>query len=273
MDRNHMLAFARKPAPVQVTWLGYPGTTGLTTIDYRLSDPMLDPGFDDAYYSEKTVRLPTSFWCYDPLTKKPAVNELPALTNGYITFGCLNNLSKVTDRTIELWANAMLATPDSRLLLLAPEGSARQRALGLLEKRGFPRDRIEFVHWMPRPEYLETYHRIDICLDPYPCPGHTTSMDSLWMGVPVVNLPGSTAIARGGVSILTNIGLPNLIAQSEEHYISIASELAADLPHLSELRRTLRHRMESSPLMDAPRFAKDFETALNEMWEKWRVAQ
>jgi predicted O-linked N-acetylglucosamine transferase (SPINDLY family) len=271
MDRNHMLAFARKPAPVQVTWLGYPGTTGLTAIDFRLSDPMLDPGFDDAYYSEKTVRLPTSFWCYDPLTKEPAVNELPAFNNGYVTFGCLNNLSKVTDRTIELWANVMLATPNSHLLLLAPEGSARQRALGLLEKRGFPEDRIEFAHWMPRPEYLKKYHKIDICLDPYPCPGHTTSMDSLWMGVPVVNLPGSTAIARGGISILTNIGLPNLIAQSEEHYISIASDLAADLPRLSELRRTLRDRMEASPLMDAPRFTQDFEAALNEMWATWRL--
>ncbi|HEY8746699.1 MAG TPA: tetratricopeptide repeat protein [Tepidisphaeraceae bacterium] len=269
MDRNHMLAFARKPAPVQVTWLGYPGTTGLTAIDYRLSDPMLDPGFDDAFYSEKTVRLPSTFWCYDPLTSEPSVNDLPALSKGYVTFGCLNNLAKVTDKTIELWASVMLAAPNSRLVLLAPEGSARQRAIALLSKQGFPSDRIDFVHWLPRPQYLQEYLRIDICLDPFPCPGHTTSMDALWMGVPVVNLPGTTAIARGGVSILTNVGLPELIARSEEHYVSIASELAADLPRLNDLRRTLRQRLERSPLMDAPRFAKDVEAVYREMWDTW----
>jgi protein O-GlcNAc transferase len=269
MDRNHMLAFARKPAPVQVTWLGYPGTTGLTAIDYRLSDPILDPGSDDAFYSEKTIRLPVSFWCYDPLTTEPHVNDLPALTNNYVTFGCLNNLSKVTDRTIRLWAAVLNQLPDSRLRLLAPEGSARQRALALLAKENFPESRIDFIHYLPRPKYLEQYLHIDIALDPYPCPGHTTTLDSLWMGVPVVNLPGPTAIARGGKSILTNIGLPDLIADSEEHYVSIAAALARDLPRLAHLRRTLRHRMQTSPLMDAPRFAKDFESALRQMWRDW----
>ena len=273
MDRNHMMAFARKPAPVQVTWLGYPGTTGLTAIDYRLSDPILDPGFDDAYYAEKTVRLPVSFWCYDPLTSGPEVNELPALSKGFITFGCLNNLSKVTDRTIQLWGGVLKQVANSRLRLLAPEGSARQRAVSLLAASDVPESRVDFVAYMPRPKYLKDYHHIDIALDPFPCPGHTTTMDSLWMGVPVVNLPGSTAIARGGKSILTNVGLPELIADSEEHYVAIAANLAGDLPRLVGLRRDLRVRMEASALMDATRFARDFENALRQMWETWCLSQ
>ena len=167
----------------------------------------------------------------------------------------------------------MKQVPESRLRLLAPEGSARQRAVKLLAQQGFPESRVEFVHYMPREKYLEEYNRIDIALDPYPCPGHTTTMDSLWMGVPVVNLPGATAIARGGKSILTNIGLQELIADSEEHYVAIAANLAADLPRLAELRRTLRGRMEASPLMDAKQFTKDFESALRQMWETWCLAQ
>ena len=273
LEGGHLLAFARKPAPVQVTWLGYPGTTGLTAVDYRLSDPLLDPGFDDQFYSERTIRLPVSFWCFDPLTAEPAVNELPAVRNGYITFGCLNNLTKVTDRTLAIWAKVLRATPGSRLRLLAQEGSARKRPTNLLAAHGVSADRVEFVGRMPRQRYLQEYHQIDICLDPFPCPGHTTSMDSLWMGVPVVNLPGTTAVSRGGASILTQVGLPELVAGDEDHYVRIASELANDFGRLGDLRRTLRTRMESSSLMDAGRFTKDFEAALAMMWETWCKSQ
>jgi protein O-GlcNAc transferase len=269
MERNRIMVFARKPAPVQVTWLAYPGTTGLETIDYRISDPHLDPGFDDAFYAEKTVRLPHSFWCYDPLTSEPATGLLPAIKNGFVTFGCLNNYTKVTQRTLELWADVLLAVPGSRIHVLAPRGSARERGGGSLHRLGVDESRVEFIDWQPRSRYLAQFNRIDICLDPFPCPGHTTTLDALWMGVPVVNLPGTTAVARGGKSILTNIGLPELIAAAPVDYVRIAKELAGDLSRLAELRKSLRERMHSSVLMNAPRFTAAMEDALRQMWRTW----
>ena len=269
MERNRIMIFARKPAPVQVTWLAYPGTTGLAVMDYRFSDPYLDPGFNDSFYAEKTRRLPHSFWCYDPLTSEPQVNDLPALANGHITFGCLNNVSKVTDRAIEMWTQVLKTISNSRMQLLVPEGSARTRVGDLVGRCGIDPSRIDFVGWQARPSYLRQYQQIDLCLDPFPCPGHTTTMDGLWMGVPVVNLPGATAIARGAISILSNVGIPQFLARDSEHYVQIAQECANDLPRLAELRSTLRRRMESSPLMNAPAFTHDFETALREMWRKW----
>jgi predicted O-linked N-acetylglucosamine transferase (SPINDLY family) len=297
MDRNRIMIFARKPAPIQVTWLAYPGTTGLETIDYRLSDPYLDPPADDlrfaiadlqlnsksqianrklqirdvnqSFYSEKTIRLTHSFWCYDPLTSEPQVNELPALNNAHITFGCLNNVSKVTDSAIAMWAKVLRAVPNSRMQLLVPLVSVRKRVIELLARDGIDPSRIQLLDWQPRPQYLLQYRQIDLCLDPYPYPGHTTTMDGLWMGVPVVNLPGSTAIARGAVSILTNVGIPQFLARDADDYVQIAQHWANDLPALAELRRTLRQRMQASPLMNAPAFARDFETALRGMWRIW----
>jgi len=267
---NRLLMFAQKPAPVQVTWLGYPGTTGLDTMDYRLTDPSLDPSaLDDAYYSERSIRLPDTFWCYDPLTSEPAVNALPCLEKGFITFGCLNNFFKVNDSAVALWAGVLKAVSNSRLLLLAPEGSARQRVLDWLGREGIGPERVEFVARQFRPEYLRTYHRIDIGLDTVPYNGHTTSLDSFWMGVPVIALAGGTVVGRAGVSQLTNLGMPELIARTPRRYVQIAADLAGNLPRLSELRRTLRARMEASSLMDAPRFARNIETAYRNMWRIW----
>jgi protein O-GlcNAc transferase len=273
---NHRLkVFARKPAPVQVTWLGYPGSTGLDTIDYRLTDHYLDPpGLDDAWYSEESIRLPDTFWCYDPLIEEsgapaPEINEPPAINNGYVTFGCLNNFCKINEKVLQIWAGVLGARPNSRLLLLAPQGQAREQVLAVLNHEGVAPDRIEFAAHQERFEYLKLYNRIDCGLDTFPCNGHTTSLDALWMGVPVVSLSGKTAVGRAGRSILTNIGLPELIAETPEQYVQMAVKLAGELPRLAELRSTLRQRMRASPLMDAGRFARNVEAAYRNMWRKW----
>jgi protein O-GlcNAc transferase len=270
MEGNRLLVFARKPAPIQVTFMGYPGSTGLDTIDYRLTDPHLDPpGMDDAYYSEESIRLPNTFWCYDPLAEEPYVNELPAIKNGYVTFGCLNNFCKVNDGVFKLWTQVLTTVPHSHLIILAPEGHARQWMLDQFSQDGIAPERIEFTDLQPRQEYLKLYHRIDIGLDTQPYNGHTTNLDSFWMGVPVVSLAGRTAVGRGGKSVLTNLGMPELIAQTFQHYVEIAVKLASDLLKLREIRETLRQRMQKSPLMDAKRFTGNIEVVYRDMWRKW----
>jgi predicted O-linked N-acetylglucosamine transferase (SPINDLY family) len=271
MSHGRPLVFARKPAPVQAAWLAYPGTTGLAAMDYRLTDPFLDPPGVDHFYSEKSIRLPETFWCYDPLCEDLDVGPLPASTNGYITFGCLNNFCKVTQPTLALWAEILAAAANSRLILLAAHGGHRTRVQEYFRDRGIDPGRIEFVEFQPRRRYLEVYHRIDIGLDTLPYNGHTTSLDSFWMGVPVVTRIGSTVVGRAGWSQLCNLDLKELAADSDEQFVKIAVEWAADLPRLSELRKDLRPRMKRSPLMDAPRFARNMEAAYREMWNciKW----
>jgi predicted O-linked N-acetylglucosamine transferase (SPINDLY family) len=255
---------------VQVAWLAYPGTTGMTAIDYRLTDPHLDPpGCGDENYTEKSIRLPDTFWCYDPLTTEPAVNDLPALTSGRFTFGCLNNFCKLNDETAAVWAQVLRQVEGSRLLLLAPLGNHRQRALDRFQQHGIEANRIEFVPHQSRRKYLETYRRIDLGLDTFPYNGHTTSLDSFWMGVPVVSRVGKTAVARAGWCQLSNLGLTELAGETPEKFVRIAVELAHDLPRLQLLRSTLRRRMEQSPLMDAPKFARNIEAAYRRMWRTW----
>jgi predicted O-linked N-acetylglucosamine transferase (SPINDLY family) len=269
-EGSQNLLFAQKPAPIQACWLGYPGTTGLSTIDYRLTDPYLDPpGLNDRFYSEQSIRLRDSFWCYDPLTDEPSVNALPASANGFVAFGCLNSFRKINDAVLELWAQVLKRVGRSRLILRAPEGSCRLRVLDVLKAQGVTPDRARFLDSQPRRQYLELYHQIDIGLDTFPYNGHTTSLDSFWMGVPVVTIVGQTAVGRAGLSQLTNLGLPELIAHAPEEFIKIAAELATDLPRLSDMRAGLRDRMQRSPLMDAPRFARSIEAAYRDMWRKW----
>ena len=270
MDRNRLLLFARKPAPVQVTWLAYPGTTGLTAIDYRLTDPRLDPlDCGNEYYSESSFRLADTFWCYDPLASEPAVNALPALSSGHVTFGCLNNFAKVTDPTLDVWAQVLRRVPNSRLLLLAPMGIARQRVIEKLRERGVEENRVEFISRQPRAQYLASYHRIDLCLDTFPYNGHTTTLDSVWMGVIPLTMSGTTAVSRGGLSILANLGLQHLVATDADELVEIAAKFTGDLPALAELRGELRGRMQASPLMDATRFARNVEVAYRQMWRNW----
>jgi len=270
MAHGRPLIFALKPAPVQVAWLAYPGTTGIDAIDYRLTDPYLDPpGQHDEEYSEKSIRLPDTFWCYDPLATEPAVNPLPATTAGHITFGSLNNFCKVNEGVLALWSQVLGAVPESRLLLLSNQGRHRERVLGVFKENGISPDRIEWLTPVPRRPYLEAYHRIDLCLDTFPYNGHTTSLDSFWMGVPVVTLVGQTVVGRAGLCQAMNLGLPELVARSPDHYVELAVGLATDLPRLAGLRASLRQRLQASPLMDAPRFARHVEAAYRQMWLAW----
>ena len=269
-DGNRLPVFARKPAPVQVTFAGYPGTTGLKAIDYRLTDPYLDPpGMFDACYAETSYRLPHSFWCYDPPSDEPSVGPLPALEKGFVTFGCLNNFCKVNDGVLELWARVLKAVENSRLLLLTRHGSHRQRTLDFLARQGIAEDRVEFRVPKPLPEYLALYHQVDIGLDTFPYNGHTTSLDSYWMGVPVITLVGPTVVGRAGLSQLTNLGLNELVTTSPEGYIGQAARLANDLARLRDLRGGLRERMKRSPLMDAVGFTRGIEDAYRIMWRRW----
>jgi protein O-GlcNAc transferase len=277
MSGSRLLIFARKPAPVQATFGGYPGTTGVETIDYRLTDPYLDPlsstgsgqgNQKDADYSEQTIRLAHSFWCYDAaaweLSASPAVNELPALSSGRITFGCLNNFCKTNDKTLFLWAKVLDRIPSSRLLLLSPQGEHRRH----VREKLF--DRVDFAEFQPRQKYLEIYNRIDLGLDTFPYNGHTTSLDSLWMGVPVISLAGKTAASRAGFSQAGNLGLADeLVAQNTEQFVNLASRWATDLPRLSELRRNLRRRMQQSPLMDSKTWTASIESAYRNIWTTW----
>jgi predicted O-linked N-acetylglucosamine transferase (SPINDLY family) len=268
--RNRLPVFSRKPAPVQVAYLGYCSTTGLDAIDYRLSDPYLDPPDANlAFYSEETVRLPRSYWCYEPDETAPEIGALPAAEAGYITFGCLNNFAKVSSDALDLWMEILKTSPQARLLLHAPEGRGREAVLERFTRRGILAARLEFVGKTPRRDYLQSWRKIDVALDPFPYGGGITTCDAIWMGVPVVTLSGKTAVGRAGRSILSIIGLPELVAETPRQYLEIAISLAADPPRLAELRSTLRGRMLHSPLCDARGLARDLEAAYRGMWRKW----
>jgi protein O-GlcNAc transferase len=268
MANGRPLVFARKPAPIQIAWLAYPGTTGIDAMDYRLSDPRLDPEGFDHHYSERTVRLADTFWCYDPMAAQP-INALPALERGYPTFGCLNNPCKVTDTTLQLWGGVMRTLPNARLSLLSPGGRSTPRLLGRLEAHGIAPSQVELVEFQPRAQYLRAYLDIDLALDTFPYNGHTTSLDALWMGVPVVTRVGRTCVGRGGLSQLFHLDLLELAAESDAAFVNAAVALANDLPRLAALRQTLRPRLESSALMDAPRFARNMEEIYRRVWARY----
>jgi len=267
---NRLLVFARKPAPVQATYLSYCSTTGLETMDYRITDPYLDPpGRNDAFYSEQTIRLPETYWCYHPAIATPDVAPLPAQAAGHVVFGCLNKLVKVSPPVLAAWCDLLRAVPQATLLLHVPPGSQRDQILNVFVQAGIAPERITFVARMRLPDYFITHHQIDIALDPFPWVGGMTTCDALWMGVPVVSLAGELGVSRGGLSILSNIGLPELVAHTTADYVAIAAGLAGDLPRLAELRHTLRSRMQASPLMDAQRFSRHLEAAYRQMWQHW----
>lgn len=275
MGSSRLLTFARKPAPVQVTYLAYCGTTGLETMDYRLTDPYLDPVAEEPAqasrpcYTEQSVSLPRTWWCYRPPDAVPEVNSLPASDTGRITFGCMNNFCKITPGVWDAWEQLLQAVPGARLVVHAGEGTHRQQARDRLARAGVDPDRLEFVGFQPLVQYFEQYRNIDIALDPFPYTGGTTTCDALWMGVPVVTVAGRTAVSRGGLSILSNLGLDEFVARSVQEYVRLAAQRASDRPRLSELRQTLRSRMKASPLMDERQFAADMETAYRWMWQAW----
>lgn len=276
--RNRLLVFAHKPAPVQVTYLAYCSSSGLDAMDYRLTDPHLDPlaprgadpaGGQEDFYSEQSIRLPEVYWCYDPGSATPDVAALPALNAGYVTFGCLNSFAKASAPALATWIQILRESPSSRFLLHARQGEHRRRTLELFKREGIDPGRLTFVDYLQGHDYLRQYHQIDIALDPFPYAGGTTTCDALWMGVPIVTLRGQTAVGRAGVTLLASVGLNDLVATTREQHVRRAVELANDLPRLAEMRAGLRDRMRRSPLMDAPRFARNVETAYRQMWRRW----
>lgn len=267
MGRRRLLVFARQPAPIQVTYLGYQNTTGMTAMDYRITDAWADPpGLTDRFYTEKLVRLPRAFFCYQPFDAPP-IAPLPALESGTVTFGSFNNFAKVTPRVIDAWLEILKRVPRSRLLILAFRGGSLERRLGeLAQQRGISPERVELHDKRPRQEYLRLIQQADIALDPFPFNGHTTICDSIWMGVPVVMLQGQTYASRFGGSVLANLGLEKWIADSVDEYVDLAVKSAGDLPRLSKLRNQLRPRMADSALLDFPGFARNLEKAYRQMW-------
>lgn len=271
---NRLLVFARRPAPIQMSYLGFPASTGLDTMDYRLTDAWADPaGAIEAFHSEQLVRLPDTAWCFVPLSGSPPIGELPAGRHGDVTFGCFNNLAKVTDEMLQLWARILQRVPRSRLALKnLALGSpiVVQRLTTIFAMSGIPADRLEFIPHQSLPlSHLQCHDRVDLALDTFPYHGTTTTCEALWMGVPVLTLAGNRHISRVGVSLLTNAGLPEFITRSPDDYVGTAVAAAGNLPRLAALRRSLRERMQASPLMDAPRFARHLEAAYRTMWHRW----
>ena len=267
---NRLLSFARKPAPVQVSWLGYPGTAGIEAIDYHLTDRFLEDGSLPGAFP-----LPETWCCYTRHVDSPEVGALPVERHGRITFGSFNNFCKINERVLDLWTRILRSVEGSRLVLLAKVGGHEARTRELIGQRGIDPRRIEFLRYVPpadeRPQsdFLRRYHEIDIALDPFPYNGMTTTCDALWMGVPVIALVGNTAVGRASFSLLSNAGVPELAAGSEDEYVRIAVELAHDRARLAGLRATLRSRMEASPLLDTARLARHVEGAYRAMWRRW----
>ncbi|HEY5512095.1 MAG TPA: tetratricopeptide repeat protein, partial [Geomonas sp.] len=271
---NRLALFARKPAPVQVTWLGYPQTTGLAAMDYRITDAITDPpGESERFHSERLLRLPGNFSCFAPPEEAPPVGELPALSRGAVTFGSFNNPAKITPETVALWAGALHGVPGSRMLIkgysLADEGS-RARLSGLFAVQGICAERLELQGNTPSyREHLQLYGRVDIALDCFPYNGTTTTCEALWMGIPVVTLAGGTHLSRVGASLLQSVGLSRLVAHDAQGFRDLATGLALDLERLAQLRGTLRSTMAASPLTDAAGFTGNLEAAFVAIWQSW----
>ena len=274
---NRLLVFARKPAPVQVTYLGYGTTTGLGTMDYRLTDRFLSPADSPEWSSEKLIRLPACCHCYRPSPVAPPVAALPALATGHMTFASFNNLAKVNPSVVGLWAKILRAVPKARLVLkdrtLADAGQqARYREL--FAKEDISTERLELIPGTAtHTDHLALYGRVDIALDPFPYNGCTTTCEALWMGVPVVTLRGSMSYSRYGVSLLSNLDLKDLIAATPEEYVATAAALARQRKRLAALRMELRPRMLASPLCDATVLAREIEKAYRRIWKRWCKAQ
>ena len=259
--RNRMLTFVRKPAPIQITWIGYEGTTGLSAIDYLIADPYMIPEGAESHYREKVLRLPGCYLCFDPPEDAPAVSPLPALRSGHVTFGSCNNLAKLSDEVIALWAEILRRVPHSRLLLKyrgLEDETQRGRYFSLFAAQGIGAERLDIEGWSPLGELLARHDAIDVALDPFPFAGGVTTCNALWMGVPVVTWPGETFASRHALSYLSTIGLTETIAGSREEYVEIAAGLAADLPRLAAIRAGLRTQMAASPLCNGKRFAEQF---------------
>lgn len=271
---NRLPIFARRIAPVQATWLGYFGTTGVTTMDFIIGDPHVTPATEEGHFTEQVHRLPETYLCFTPPDVDHDVGDLPALTSAEFTFGCFNAIAKMNDRVVELWSRVLARNPGSRLFLKCPqlhESAVRERTRARFAACGISESHLILEGPAPRAELLAAYHRVDLALDPFPYPGGTTTAEALWMGVPTLTRKGDSFLSHVGESIAHNAGLDECIAIDDEDYVAKATAFASDRPALQRLRRTLRARALRSPLFDAPRFAKHFEAGLWQMWEKRRA--
>jgi protein O-GlcNAc transferase len=270
--QNRAAVLRAKPAPLQALYIGYPGTTGLPEVDYLIADARLCPPGSEDHYSERIARVEGAFWCYQPPASAPAVSAPPVGRNGCVTFGSYNAMQKLTDATFDLWVRVLNAAPTARLALKSltfADESARVATRRRFVEAGIAAPRIDVLPPTDPTQFLAEYGRLDIALDPTPYNGGTTSCEALWMGVPVVTLAGDRFCGRMGLSLLENVGLPELVARTPEDYVRIAAELAADRPRLAALRAGLRPRMAASPICDAPRAARELEGAYRAMWRDW----
>ena len=273
---NRLGMFARRPAPVQASWLGYFATTGVPGMDYVLGDPYVTPPDEAHHFTEQVWRLPESYLCFTPPDVPLTVSPLPALQAGVVTFGCFNNLAKMGDAVVALWAQVLHAVPNSRLLLKTKQLEqtfVAQRTHERFASQGIPPERLILEGPSPRIELLAAYGRVDIALDPFPYPGGTTSAEALWMGVPVLSRRGDRFLSHVGETIAHNAGLPRWIARDDADYVAKAVAFASDAAALARLRAGLRAQVLASPLFDAPRFARHFEEALWGMWQHWLNTQ
>ena len=271
---NRLMVFAHKPAPVQVTWLGYPNTTGMSVMDYRLTDAIADPvGEIEKFYSEELVRLEHGFLCYQADEFALGLTQPPCLEKGYVTFGSFNTLPKINHEVVKLWARILHAVSGSHLLLKAKQladAEIRQEYAKMFTAEGIAAERIEFHGFISQKEdHLGFYSRVDIGLDPFPYNGTTTTCEALWMGVPVITLLGKRHAGRVGASILHNVGLDELVVESAEEYVEITREVANDRESLAEIRAGLRGQLQESHLMDSQGFAQSLEKAYRRMWHTW----
>ncbi len=268
---NRLPLFAWKAAPIQVTWLGYFATTGISEMDYLLGDPYVTPATEEHHFTETIIRMPESYLCFTPPNFKLEVNSLPAASAGFITFGCFNSLIKLNDQVIDVWAKILKKLPGSKLFLKTKVLVSNSECRSIIERfsvHGIEEDRLILEGWSPRLQLLESYHRVDIALDPFPYPGGTTSAESLWMGVPVLTMGGYHFLSHVGESIVTNAGLPDWVAMNKDHYVDKAIRFASNSHLLSSTRDGLRSQVLASPLFDAARFAQNFESITRDMWKE-----
>lgn len=270
---NRMRTMALQPAPLLVKWVGgLINTTGLSAIDYLLSDSIESPPGEDAFYTEKLIRLPDDYICFTPPEYVPEIGNLPALENGHITLGCFNNPTKINEVVLTEWARIMHELPNSRLLLKGMQYNSEdlcQRVRAIMVEQGIEAERLMIEGPSPHRELLQTYNRIDIALDPWPYSGGLTTCEAFLMGVPVVSLPGPTFAGRHSATHLVNAGMPELVVDSWDEYRARVLELASDLDSLSTIRRHLREVLLQSPVCDGPRFAKNFTIAMRAIWQRY----
>ena len=269
---NRLLAFARRPAPVQATWLGYVSTTGMAAIDWLIADPVHAPPGTEDEVVERLIRLPHDLLCFIPPDEAPPVGPLPCLATGHVTFGSFNNPAKLSASVLALWAQVMAAVPDSRLLLryhVLEDATAREHLRSRLAAAGVDPARVTFGGNASYREVLGTYGRVDIGLDTLPYSGTMTTLEALWMGVPVVALSGDRMAARQSAAHLTAAGLAELVARDRDGYVAIAAALAADRDRLAGLREGMRARLQASPLCDTAAFTRALEGAFRTMWRDW----